>query len=448
MSDQPHSLPHEKSVLSVAMKYPDLLPEIAALDPSMFSLPAHRTIHGALGEWLDTGVDLTTFVQRFLDRGLLDHVGGAAEISEIYTYAANAGHLRSHVDILIEKRARRLAIQAGEELAAKARDESDPDGYLAAAGEPITAVHEAAAGTTPTVTTKAVVLDCINQFEERVRGKVEVIGLTTHSEIDHRVKGLHPGRFWVIGGYPAGGKTLLAGQIAAGIVQQDAPALFITLEMAEREVMNRCIVQASHVPAKAFFDPKGYEKEHNTDGPVKGHLQAIRAAAQKLANDDLLRILRPKNRNLATILAAIRRAHREMGIKVAVVDYLQLVRGSRRSGANKEEEVSDISHSIQEIAGELGIHVLIPSQLTKDGETKHGRVIEEDADAFLRIIQDRNRESPTFGQHKGIQIDKDRHYGAGGVRLPLILNRENLRFEVDTTPPEPEEPKRKGGRWK
>lgn len=448
MSQHPHSLPHEKAVLSVAMKYPDLLPEIAALDPALFAIPAHRAIHAALAEWVDTGVDLTTFVQRFHDRGLLDHVGGAAEISDIYTYAANAGHFRPHLDVLIEKRARRMAVQAGEELAAKARDESDPDGYLAAAGEPITAIHEAAAGSAPTVTTKAVVLDCISQFEERVRGKVEVIGLTTHSEIDARVKGLHPGRFWVIGGYPAGGKTLLAGQIAVGVVQQDAPALFITLEMAEREVMNRCIVQASHVPAAAFFDPKGYARENGNEGPAKGHLQAIRNAAQKLANDDLLRILRPKNRNLGTILAAIRRAHREMGIKVAVVDYLQLVRGSRRNGANKEEEVSDISHAIQEIAGELGIHVLIPSQLTKDGETKHGRVIEEDADAFLRIIQDRNRDSPTFGKHKGIQVDKDRHYGAGGTRLPLILNRDTLRFEVDTTPPEPDEPKRKGGRWK
>jgi hypothetical protein len=55
-------------------------------------------------------------------------------------------------------------------------------------------------------------------------------------------------------------------------------------------------------------------------------------------------------------------------------------------------------------------------------------VIEEDADAVLSIIQDRNKDSETYKQHRYILISKDRHYGSGGTRVPLILDRARIRF--------------------
>ena len=264
----PHAEGSEKFILSSFMKSRELM-ELHPLDLEAFYLPAHRTIYREIAATKD--FDVSLFVQSLHDKGLLDDVGGPSALADIYTYAV--GHqFDKHLSRLRDRHARRMAIRACNAGAEAAFDCSEEDNFLRAISDPITAVHEAAAGTKPTVTTKAVVLECISDFEERVRGKVEVIGLATHSEIDQRLKGLHRGRFWVIGGYPAGGKTLLAGQVAVGIVQQDAPALFITLEMAEREVMNRCIVQASHVPAAAFYDPKGYAKEHGNEGPVKGHL--------------------------------------------------------------------------------------------------------------------------------------------------------------------------------
>jgi len=55
-------------------------------------------------------------------------------------------------------------------------------------------------------------------------------------------------------------------------------------------------------------------------------------------------------------------------------------------------------------------------------------VIEEDADAVIRIVQDRNKESETYKHHRFLAIDKDRHYGSGGTRVPLILDRDKIRF--------------------
>ena len=112
-------------------------------------------------------------------------------------------------------------------------------------------------------------------------------------------------------------------------------------------------------------------------------------------------------------------------MKIAAVDYLQLI---RVKSDNKEAEVSEISHALQEVAQDLQITVLALSQLNAEGDTKHGRVIEEDADAVISIIQDRDKNSETYKQHRHVVIAKDRHYGSEGTRVPLILNRETIRF--------------------
>ncbi len=139
-----------------------------------------------------------------------------------------------------------------------------------------------------------------------------------------------------------------------------------------------------------------------------------------------MRLPRPANRKLSTVIASIRKAAREMNVKIAAVDYLQLIRGGDHG--TKEGEIAEISHALQEVAQDLGITLLVLSQLNADGETKHGRVIEEDADAVIRIVQDRNKESETYKQHRFVAIGKYRHDGSGGTRGPLILDRDKIRF--------------------
>ena len=98
---------------------------------------------------------------------------------------------------------------------------------------------------------------------------------------------------------------------------------------------------------------------------------------------------------------------------------------------------------MQELAQYLGITLIVLSQLNADGDTKHGRVIEEDADAVLNIVQDRNKESPTYKQHRFILIAKDRHYGSGGTRVSLILDRARIRFVEGSDETEPKKAPKK-----
>jgi replicative DNA helicase len=153
-------------------------------------------------------------------------------------------------------------------------------------------------------------------------------------------------------------------------------------------------------------------------------MRVVTGAASKLAQSKLA-LVRPANRNLSTICSAVRRAHREIGIKVAAIDFAQLIKAPGKSGV---EEVEHISHTIHELAQELEIAIVLPSQLNQDGDTKNGRVIEEDAAAVVSIIQDRNKESETYRMHRHVLIVADRFYGSDGERVPMILDRERIRF--------------------
>ena len=196
--------------------------------------------------------------------------------------------------------------------------------------------------------------------------------------------------------------------------------------MSEKEIVDRMMIQGGRIDALAFSDPKQYAIQHKMKEIPAAMLRIIERTADALRAAPL-RVQRPATRKLSTIVASIRKAHREMQAKIVAVDYVQLIKAEGRHDT-KEAEVSEISHALQEVAQDTGVCLIVLSQLNADGETKHGRVIEEDADAVLRIVQDRRKDSETYKAHRFISIDKDRHNGSGGTRVPLILDRSRLRF--------------------
>lgn len=434
----------EKAALSAFFQWPHLLDEHGAVGVDHFYLEGHRVLFERVRtEWAKSKnadhLDLVTFGAKLYEDGTADRLGGIAFVSECFGAVPTPSHIRQHVEILSSYRARRMAILAARELEAAALDTAD-ENFMDRAGEPITTVIEAAANAKPPRSTKQVILECFERFEKRVKGEVSPMGISTITEIDEALRGLKPGRVWVIGAYPSGGKSLLAGQILADAALDGNATLYLTLEMSEDDLMDRCVIQTSRVPSGAFMDPRSYAQENGNNAPTTGHIQALKRMAASLAAAPLF-LAHPANRKLQTLLAAIRRAKRSHDIKAVAIDYLQLIQAKRQHGDSKEQEVAEISHAFQAIAQELGIHILILTQLNADGETKHGRVIEEDADAFLTIVQDRNRDSETFKQHQHIQIVKDRHHGQGGRKLPLILNYETLRFAYGLPPEREDKPK-------
>jgi replicative DNA helicase len=293
-----------------------------------------------------------------------------------------------------------------------------------AASAPITAIHDALTASRPPLSTKTIIAECIEAYQGRLKGTHSPMGIPTISEIDVYLRGLHPGRVVIIGAPSGGGKSVLGSQIILEASLAGHPCMEINYEMRESDSMNRKIIQVSRVPSQAFMDPINYGIENDTPPTNKGFLQALQRSVAALTAAPI-RLVRPSNRQLRTLLAVIRKGVREHGVKVVSIDYLQLI---RCKAGSSEGEISEISHSIQELAQELGISILLLSQLNANGDTKHGVVAIEDCDAYLVIQQETDKQAENYGQHYDILLSKDRHNGNQGKSIPLIFDANIVRF--------------------
>ena len=438
----PHAVQPEKSVLSVLMQFSELWHERGDLSPEWFYLPQNRAIYEQMAALRDAGgeFELIGFVQRLLDDGKLESCGGASNLSELYTYQPTAGYFQSHLEELRKKYAARETVRIANHMISTAYQAPDGSELIEVTSAPITALHDLITGSKPAPDAKALGRIWWENYEKLMRGEKLPMGIRTGIwEIDNALRGLHPGMVGVISARSSGGKSTLATQIMCGVASPETPVIYLPLEGTIDAAYSRCIIQLSRLPAIAITSPAEYAQLQGRANISKQEKDDIAKALKRLVSGGFY-FDPPANRQIATIVSTIRRAHRRHGIKVAFLDYVQLIRGER--GVSKEQEMMGISNTIQELAADLGIFIAIMSQENSEGETKHARAIEEDSDWTMSIRQDQDKKSDTYKQHIDILITKDRHNSRGGERLPLILDRERVRF-VKGEPPEDKKPARK-----
>lgn len=427
----PHALGPEKAVLSVLFQYPEMLDEVPWLAAEHFHVPSHRDIFGQVLEFRAKGkpLELVSFIQTLLDMGRLDRVGGPSALAEIYTYQPSPGCFHEHVAHLREKLARRMTILAGAEMQRVAFEAGDSMEILDVTSAPITAIHETLTATAPAVSTRAVLRGCMDRYEQLCKGEADPMGIgTSLIEIDKRFRGLHPRQTVIVSGYPGSGKTTLAGQLAFDAALDGHNTLVCSLEMPAEKMMERMITYVSRLPARAITDPVQYAREtHGADGPTTGMIRAVDRAVKTIAEcpfvvEDLT------GANVYQIAACIRRAHRIKPLEVVVVDYAQRIRPApEMRKESREQQLSHASNSLADLCKELGFCLLLPSQLNKEGATKHAEALNEDADLHLQILQGTSGADQVF-RHRGIAVVKDRHNGQDGNMLPIILDGPMLRF--------------------
>lgn len=426
----PHSPGHEKDVIAAIVNYPERFDEHPNLTPAHFHLPDMRTMFELIVEMREThgthygGFDFTTMFEIANQRGLLNRMGGAGTVIGMMNRPTPPEATPVHVEKLNQYLARRMALDAALALAKAAVESEDPQEMLEAASAPMTAIHEAVSAARPPMTQAQVLDASFTGYMERLKGIQTPMGIPTIWEIDQLIRGLHPGRVIVIGAYPGGGKSVISSQIITDIAISGVPVLEVNYEMKEHDSMDRKIIQHSRVPSMAFMDPIGYAKENDCEPIDKGVMQKIKLTAAELKNCPM-RIVKPANTQLRTLIATIRKAHREMGAKVVAIDYLQKVRAKSTS---REDEITQVSNAIFDVAGELGLSVLLLSQLNADGDTKHGVVAIEDCDAYIIINQERDKKADNYGQHYDCTLVKDRFCGNGGRSIPLIFDSNRVAF--------------------
>lgn len=427
----PHALGIEKAVISVMLQSPELLDEVAHLTEAHFYLLSHQTMFAKICATVRDGkpLELVSFIQSLLTAGQLDRVGGPSAVCDVYNYQPTPAHFTHHVEILSGFLARRMTIQAANGMIAAAYESEDAASIIDATSSPISEIHDVLTGNRSAQSTKTVVNECIEQFQRRCQNQETPMGFETSlTELNKRFNGLHRKQTVVISGYPGGGKTTLAVQLALDAATDGHNTLVCSLEMPAKDLVTRAIAYLARRPGLAITDPIKYSREVlGTDGPTKDLLQAVKNAALKLAAaafhvEDLV------GANAYKIAACIRRAHRKRPLDIVVVDYAQRIRPApEKVKESREQQLSHASNHLSDLAKELGFCLLLPSQLNKEGAAKHAEAINEDADLHLQIAQDRNGQAPTY-EHIGIAVMKDRHHGQDGEMLPIVLDAPMVRF--------------------
>ncbi len=437
----PHSLEAEQGVLGCVLLAPaECLGEcIEKFKPGaeVFYDLRHRTIYEALVEMFDhkEPIDAITLQQRLKDRQQLEAVGGLAYLSALPDTVPTAANLGYYQEIVREKFILRKMIQACTEVVARVYEyEGEVDALLDEVERDILRISEARVEAS-TNTIKDLVRKAITTIEDYHQRQGVLTGVGTgFADLDKMTSGLHEGEMIVIAARPSMGKTSLAMNIADGVaVDQRLPVGVFSLEMTAEALVLRMLCSRSRVNLRNITT--GFLA--NQDFPK------LTGAAGKLANAPLF-IDDSPGLSILQLRAKARRMAQQYGIKLFVIDYLQLLHSTARRAENRQQEIADISNGIKALAKELKVPVIVLSQLNRELEKDKNRkprlsdlresgAIEQDADLVALLYKPSGGDDDDGGgpeqdaEPVNLLIAKQRNGPTGDVNLTFL--RSYTRFE-------------------
>ena len=438
----PHSVEAEQGVLGSMMISPrETIAEcVEKITAEYFFVPAHQTVYSVLVEiWnADQGIDLITFTQTLRDRHLLDSIGGAAFVTSLFTYVPTAANVGYYLEIVRDKFILRQIIAACTESVRRSfEDQDEVENLLDEVEAKILAVGEDRFKG-QTLTMKAQVMEAIESIEQLYERKGGITGISTgFAELDRITDGLHDAEMIVIAARPSMGKTALAMNIAEHVaIQSKLPVAVFSLEMSSQQLVQRLLCSRARVNLQKVRD--GFLGERD--------FPSLTAAASKLAEAEMF-IDDTPGLSILELRAKARRLKAQKGIRLIVIDYLQLLRStSRRAQDNRQLEISEISAGIKGLAKELKLPIVVLAQLNRNPENRTGDSkgrprlsdlresgsIEQDADLVGLLVReeyyaDTDEEKQESQGKADLIIAKQRNGPTGDV--PLTFRKEFTRFE-------------------
>jgi replicative DNA helicase len=397
----------EKAVISSILKDAALLKRAAAdgITADSFHHPDTRTLWEACRELPasdNNQYDLISLIQHLNEAGKLDRIGGPGQVVECYNYAPTPAGWTQWVLTLKEFQARRLAQQAARQIA----DAEDATSAIDSFRTTLQSLQQVVSGKQRSIDAEKASKQFItNMLKDYNSGGLP--GMSTGiAELDEICGGMRPGEFWVIAGKPSRGKSVLMLQIASKFISDQRPVAIHSLEMMTHEVIGRLISVMTHTNYGSITQPRT---------AAKHELQKIQTGVEQISSAPLW-IDSSSNQSIDSIAAEAERIRDLHGsLDLVVVDYLQLIRGSRSSRESREEEVARVSGGLKQLAKHLQCPVISASQLNDNNQVRESRAIEQDADALLFIAED------------GLKVGKLRN-GRRDVVLPLRLNGQYQEF--------------------
>jgi len=406
---------------------------IDLLSPEVFYKESHQHIFEAIQILFKEGqpVDLLTVSEQLKKLARLDAAGGDFYLIQLTQKVSSSAHIEYHARIILQKFIQRSLIKISNEIIEEAYDETTDVFDLLDHAE--SKLYEVTQGNIKrsSETAQSLVIQAKKKIEE-ISNKEGLSGIPCgFTKVDALTSGWQPSDLIIVAARPGMGKTAMTLTMARNMaVEQNIPVAFFSLEMSSVQLITRLISSETGLSSEKLRTGK-LEKHEWEQLNVK--VKGLEKAPLYIDDTPSLSIfdLRAKARRLAS----------QYGIKMIMIDYLQLMTAATNNkGGNREQEISTISRNLKALAKELSVPVIALSQLSRAVETRGGSkrpllsdlresgAIEQDADIVSFIYRpeyykieewDDEERSPTEGQAEFI-VAKHRNGGLDNIRLKFI----------------------------
>ncbi|ERJ13338.1 replicative DNA helicase [Haloplasma contractile] len=429
----PHNIEAEQSILGAIFLDNRLMTKVSDLvHMEDFYQVRNQLLYGAMVDLHEQNkpIDVTTITTILKDRNQYIEVGGTDYILEIAEVVPTTANIESYVEIVREKSVARKLIDTANSIAQDTMgNQTALEDLLDDAERKIMDVARNRR-TSHFKEIKNVVEDVFKNIQENAESSNEVVGLKTgFKKFDELTLGIHRQDLFILAARPAMGKTALVLNLAKNVVKynnNEGVAIF-SLEMGADQLVYRMLTAEAQIDAQEL-------RKGKLDSDMVAALMVAKKqlASYKIYIDDTPGV------KIGELRAKCRRLSQEGNLGMVVIDYLQLLAGSGKYGSNRQQEVSEISRTLKEIARELEVPVIACAQLSRQVESREDKrpimsdlresgSIEQDADIVSFLYRDDyyNENSERPGQ-VDIIFAKHRHGPTGTVSL--FFNKQYSSF--------------------
>lgn len=361
--DLPSHFESEQAVLGCALSGTKYFTQIASLlKAEDFLDPKHQIIYKALEQLYlqNRSIDDITVANELQKDGKLEAVGGLAYLSALPATSPFLSSIEEYAKIVHEKSMlRQLLYVSDEVLAACYKQNEKPEHLIEHATQKFYDIKMGKESDGPTPV-HLIIQKTLEELSDPEYAKQKFLN-SGFSALDKVLGGLRKGTLNILAARPAMGKTALALNIARNIALNQKVVAIFSLEMSKEEIAMRLFSSEAMVNAKDLRNPKLFDKHENK----------LSTALMKLNQNCKLFIDDKAGTTVLDIISRCRQLKMQYGLDCIIIDYLQLMSGSRRSSSeNRQQEISEISRALKVMAKDLEVPVIALSQLSRACELR------------------------------------------------------------------------------
>jgi replicative DNA helicase len=424
----PQNLEAEQAVLgAILLEAEALITAMEKLKAEDFYSVSHQRIYDAMVTLNDDNepIDLVTLTARLQDLSQMDEVGGVMYLAKLANSVPTAANVEYYAQIVEEKSILRRLIRTATQIVSSGYATEDDVGALLNDAEARIMEISSRRAAHGFISIRDVLMEVFEKVEFLYTNKGGVSGIPSgFIDLDKMTNGFQPNDLIIVAARPSVGKTAFALNIAQNVAVRSTETVAIfSLEMSAPQLVQRIICAESNVDATRM-----------RTGELKGDDWEKLSMAIGALSEAQIYIDDTPGITVSDIRAKCRRLKKERGLGMILIDYLQLIQGRGKAGENRQQEVSEISRTLKQIARELEVPVIALSQLSRGVEQRQDKrpmmsdlresgSIEQDADivAFLYRDDYYDKESEKKNIIE-IIIAKQRNGPVGTVELVFLKN--------------------------